>query len=78
MQLGSCVAVAVVEAGSCSSDSTPSLGASICRGCSPPKTKPKQNKTKNTMDRASPGNPESFFEMLRFNYIKIEVKKKHN
>ena len=29
-QLGSGVAMAVVEAGSCSSDSTPSLGTPIC------------------------------------------------
>ena len=39
MQLGSCdavaVAVAVAVAGSCSSDSTPSLEASIWRGCGP-------------------------------------------
>jgi len=42
-QHGSCVAVAVVS--SYSSDSTPSLGTSICRGCSPKKTnKTKQNK----------------------------------
>ena len=33
-RLGSCVAVAVVEAGSCSSDSTPSLGTSTCHRCS--------------------------------------------
>ena len=39
-----CVAVAVVQAGSCSSDSPPSLGTSICRGCGP-KNKTKQNKT---------------------------------
>ena len=38
-QLGSCVAVAVVQAGSCSSDSTPSLGTSICHRFSPKKTK---------------------------------------
>ena len=31
--------MAVVEAGSCSSDSSPSLGASICRGCGPKKKK---------------------------------------
>ena len=31
MQLGS--GVAVVQAGSCNSDSTPSLGTSICRRC---------------------------------------------
>jgi len=30
MRLGSCVAVAVVQAGGCSSHSTPSLGTSIC------------------------------------------------
>ena len=37
MQLGSSVAVAVVEAGHCRSNSTPSLGASICYRCSPKK-----------------------------------------
>ena len=35
MSLGSSVAVDVVQAGSCSSDSTPSLGTSICRRCGP-------------------------------------------
>ena len=39
MQLRCCVAVAVVLAGSCSSDSTPSLGTSICHGCGPKKRK---------------------------------------
>ena len=38
-RLGSGVAVAVVEAGGCSSDSTPTLGTSRCRGCGPQKTK---------------------------------------
>ena len=33
MQLGSCIAVAVAQAGSCISHSTPSLGISICYGC---------------------------------------------
>ena len=42
MQLGSCVAVAVVEAGSCSSDSAPSLGASTCCGYGPKKKKKKE------------------------------------
>ena len=31
------MAVAVVEAGSCSSDSAPGLGTSMCRGCRPKK-----------------------------------------
>jgi len=44
-QLGARVAVAVVQASSCSSDSSPSLGTSICCGCGPKKGK-KQNKTK--------------------------------
>ena len=35
MRLRSCVAVAVTEAGSCSSNSTSSLGASICGWCGP-------------------------------------------
>ena len=43
-QLGSDVAVAVVLAGSCSSNETPRLGTSICHGCGPKK---QNNKTKN-------------------------------
>ena len=42
MELRSCVAVAVAQIGSCSSDSTASLRTSICHGRSPKK----QNKTK--------------------------------
>ena len=42
--LGSCIAVAVVEAGSYSSDSIPSLGTSICLRCSPQKEKKKKKK----------------------------------
>ena len=38
-RLGSGVAVAVVQAGSRSSNSTPNLGTSICRECSPKKQK---------------------------------------
>ena len=45
-KLGSGIAVAVVLAGSCSSDMTPSLGT-ICHECSPKKTK-QRNKTKRT------------------------------
>ena len=41
---GIAVAVAVVQAGSCSSDQTPSLGTSICCGCGPKKTKDKKKK----------------------------------
>ena len=44
-QLGSCVAVAVAKASSCSSDSTPSLGTSISWGYGPKRQKAKQNKT---------------------------------
>ena len=43
MQLGSGVAVAVTEAGSYSSDSTPSLGTSVCHGYGPKKTKDQNN-----------------------------------
>ena len=45
-RLGSGVAVAMAVAGSCSSDSNPRLGTSICCGCSPKrqKTKTKTNK----------------------------------
>ena len=38
-QLRSCIAVAVAKADNCSSDSTPSLEISLCRICSPKKTK---------------------------------------
>ena len=44
--LGSHVAVAVVQA-SYSSDSTPSLGTSICRRCGPRKKKDKKQTNKN-------------------------------
>ena len=44
MQLGSHIAVAVVETSSCSSDSTPSLGTSICSRCGPKKQKKKKKK----------------------------------
>ena len=44
MWLGSVVAVAVVKASGYSSDYTPSLEISLCRGCGPQKTKG-QNKT---------------------------------
>ena len=49
MWLGSGVAVAMVWAGSCSSDSTPSLGTSICHWCSP-KKKGKKKKIHKTKD----------------------------
>ena len=45
MWLTSHVAVAVVQAGGCSSDLTPSMGSSICCGCGLLRAK-KQNKTK--------------------------------
>ena len=41
MQLGSGVAVAMAQAGSCSSNSTPSLGTSICHRCGHKKKKKK-------------------------------------
>ena len=40
-RLGSCIAVAVVQAGGYSSDWTPGLGTSICLRYSPKKTKDK-------------------------------------
>ena len=42
--LGSHVAMAVVSNGSCSSNSPPSLGTSICPGCGPKKTKEKKSR----------------------------------
>ena len=39
MRLGSCIAVAVAQASSCSSNSTPSLGTSICHRCAPKKNR---------------------------------------
>lgn len=41
MRLGSHVAVAAAQASSCSSDSTPCLGTSICRKCGPKKQEKK-------------------------------------
>ena len=51
MWLGSGVAVALVKAGSNSSDSTPGLGTSICHGCGLPKKK--KNKTKQKKKQTS-------------------------
>ena len=47
MWLGSGIAVAVVWANSCSSNSTPSLGTSICHRCGPRKKKIKKIKIGN-------------------------------
>ena len=46
MWLQSCVAVAVAEAGSGSSDVTPSLGTSMSHMCIPKKKKKKEKKKK--------------------------------
>ena len=43
-QFGSHIAMAVVQAGSYSSNQTPSLGTSICCGCSPEKTQSQKKK----------------------------------
>ena len=43
-QLGSCITVALVQAGSCRSHQTRSLGTSICHGCGPKKQKIKKKK----------------------------------
>ena len=47
MLFGFHVAMAVVEASSCSSNSTPNLGTSICCGCGPRKTKDTHTHTNN-------------------------------
>ena len=54
MQLGSCVAMAVVEAGHFSSDWTPILGTSTCHRCCPKKKK------KLAGNKAFPGEEEQF------------------
>ena len=46
MWLGFGLALAVVQAGSCSSISTPHLGTSVCCRCSPKKTKKERKKRK--------------------------------
>ena len=51
MRLGSGVAVAVVWAGSLSSDSTPTLGTSMCPGRGPKKTKKKKKNDTNELIR---------------------------
>ena len=53
MQLRSDFAMAVVWAGSYSSDSTPSLGTSICHGCSPKKTRGRRKKERKESKKAS-------------------------
>ena len=41
-QLRFCVPAAVMQTSSCSSDSTPNLGTSICHGCSPKKNRARE------------------------------------
>jgi len=48
--LGSHIAVAVVQAGGCSSDSTASLGTSTCLRCGPKKQKKKKKKKNCVVD----------------------------
>ena len=58
MLLGSVVAVAAVQASSCSSNSTPSLGTSICHRGGPKKQKLKKKKNKGKITRTQlPGLP---------------------
>ena len=45
-RLGSCIVVALAQAGVYSSNQTPSLGTSICHGSKPRKGKRQKNKTK--------------------------------
>ena len=64
MGFGSSVAMAVVLAGSCSSDSTPSLGISICRGCGPKDRKRKKEVvTERSCSKYSGGEPASFLRI---------------
>src|SRR5512136_1347482 len=51
MRLGSRVAVALAWAGGYSSDSTPSLGTSICRGSGPRNSNNNNNKTTTTKQK---------------------------
>ena len=50
--IGSCIAVAVVQTGSCGSNLTPSLGTSTFKGCGPKKQENKNKKTQNQQDLA--------------------------
>ena len=62
-QIRSCIAVAVVQADSCSSDSAPSMVTSVCHRCIPKKQKEKVRKWRVTGRKAysregSPGTKE--------------------
>ena len=63
------MAVAVVWAGTCSSDLTPSLETSICSGCSPKKQKKK--KKRNTLVANSYGK-EALLSLSAFG-VRLEV-----
>ena len=71
-RLGSGVAVAVLEAGSCISDWTPSLGTSIYRGCSPRKTK--TNQTNNILFYSLPFQHSVL--MVFFSLFKVSLQEK--
>ena len=75
MRLGSRVAVAVVEAGSCISYSTPSPGTSICRGCSP--NRKKKKKKKKTHKKAKNKAKQKGRAVLRQMYLNLRETNMH-
>ena len=75
MWLGSSVAVAVVQAGSCISDSTPSLETSICYGCG--FKKQKTNKQNSILEKSqasfswSDASEQHYFNNLTWKNINV-------
>ena len=70
MGLRSQVAVAVVQAGSCGSSSTPGLGIFICHRCGPKKKK-KKSKCNDKVLHSSAGNPTSIIVTCKAKHQKL-------
>ena len=72
MRLRSCVAVAVVEAGSYNSNSPPCLGTTICPGCGPKKQEKNNNPfpSRNLNLRMDPTNPVPSSRCKKLNKIR--------
>ena len=67
-RLGSGIAMALAQASNCSSDSIPSLGTSICLGCSPRKDKKRQKRKNWEISPRKPHKEDTVWHKISWSY----------